>query len=133
MKQQISQDTSIELLCFNDLCRSFVVVEKKVIFKKALKVEGLSNKAIKPPEYITDRSPLFSFWQRRYTFFSNFDDGIQLDEESWYSVTPEDISTHIAQLLTPFSRVIDLCCGCGGNTLRVHSLVCSKRTKGCGN
>lgn len=30
----------------------------------------------------------FKYWAQRYRYFSRFDDGIALDAESWYSVTP---------------------------------------------
>ena len=34
----------------------------------------------------------------RYRLFSKFDHGVQLDDESWYSVTPEAIAMHIARV-----------------------------------
>jgi hypothetical protein len=37
------------------------------------------------------------YWAQRKRFFSKFDDGIQLDKESWYSITPEAIADHIAK------------------------------------
>ncbi len=40
------------------------------------------------------------YWAQRKRFFSKFDDGIQLDKESWYSVTPEAIANHIAKRMT---------------------------------
>jgi hypothetical protein len=36
------------------------------------------------------------YWAQRFKLFSKFDQGIQLDTESWYSVTPELIAQHIA-------------------------------------
>lgn len=38
------------------------------------------------------------YWAQRYRLFSRFDEGIQLDRESWYSVTPEKIAEHIASV-----------------------------------
>jgi hypothetical protein len=32
------------------------------------------------------------FWLQRYYYFSKFDKGIMMDNESWYSVTPEEIA-----------------------------------------
>jgi trimethylguanosine synthase len=68
------------------------------------------------------------FWAQRRRLFTRFDDGIQLDKESWYSVTPESIATHIARhLLTSVTAtatstksvvVLDLFCGCGGNAIQ---------------
>ena len=37
------------------------------------------------------------YWAQRKRFFSKFDNGIQLDKESWYSVTPEAIADHISK------------------------------------
>lgn len=37
------------------------------------------------------------YWDQRYRLFSRFDRGVRMDNESWYSVTPESISQHIAQ------------------------------------
>jgi trimethylguanosine synthase len=37
------------------------------------------------------------YWAQRRRLFTKFDDGIQLDKESWYSVTPEVIANHIAK------------------------------------
>ena len=35
---------------------------------------------------------LWKYWLQRYTLFSRFDEGVALDEEGWYSVTPEAIA-----------------------------------------
>jgi trimethylguanosine synthase len=65
---------------------------------------------------------LDKYWNQRRRLFSRFDKGIQLDEEGWYSVTPEQVVDHVA------SRLVDLCqgsnivaldafCGGGGNAI----------------
>jgi hypothetical protein len=36
------------------------------------------------------------FYKQRYYLFSKYDRGVKIDEESWYSVTPEIIAKHIA-------------------------------------
>ncbi|KAJ2063003.1 Trimethylguanosine synthase [Coemansia sp. S146] len=45
---------------------------------------------------------LEKYWRQRYNFFWRFDEGIAIDEEGWYSVTPEaiaeDTAKRIAQL-----------------------------------
>lgn len=64
---------------------------------------------------------LQKYWTQRYRLFSRFDEGIRLDEESWYSVTPERIAQHIAKrCLSPpnTSVIIDGFCGAGGNTIQ---------------
>ena len=39
---------------------------------------------------------LWKYWLQRYTLFSRFDEGVALDEEGWYSVTPEAIARHVS-------------------------------------
>ncbi|RCK66919.1 Trimethylguanosine synthase [Candida viswanathii] len=66
------------------------------------------------------------FWKRRYQLFSKFDDGIYLNSELWYSVTPEDIAQYTAELfrrlLPDATSCADLCCGGGGNTIQFAKL-----------
>lgn len=40
---------------------------------------------------------LHKYWLQRYSIFSRYDDGIVIDEEGWYSATPEVISWHHAK------------------------------------
>lgn len=70
------------------------------------------------PLEIAANPKLRKFWQRRYTLFSKFDEGIWLDEESWFSVTPELIAKNTAQRLRS-DVVIDAFCGAGGNTIQL--------------
>ncbi|XP_058810912.1 uncharacterized protein LOC131675785 [Phymastichus coffea] len=60
---------------------------------------------------------LKKYWVKRYRLFSKFDDGIKLDYESWFSVTPEKIAIHIAAKCKS-DIVIDAFCGAGGNTIQ---------------
>lgn len=46
-----------------------------------------------------------------------FDEGIKLDKESWFSVTPENVAWHIANKCR-FDVVLDAFCGAGGNTIQ---------------
>ncbi|XP_064486506.1 trimethylguanosine synthase-like [Ornithodoros turicata] len=69
------------------------------------------------PDYIKERPQLQKYWAQRYRLFSKFDRGIQLDEESWFSVTPEQIAKHIARRCKG-DIVIDAFCGAGGNTIQ---------------
>lgn len=60
------------------------------------------------------------FWSQRRRLFTRFDEGIQLDKESWYSVTPEAIANHISAYLVGNREdaiVLDAFCGCGGNAI----------------
>jgi trimethylguanosine synthase len=65
---------------------------------------------------------LDKYWNQRRRLFSRFDKGIQLDEEGWYSVTPEQIADHVASRLVDLCQgsnivVLDAFCGCGGNAI----------------
>jgi len=75
------------------------------------------------------------YWKQRRRLFSRFDQGIQLDQEGWFSVTPEPIALHVAartvDLVLEQQRargcpaaaaagrmtVLDAFGGCGGNAL----------------
>lgn len=69
-----------------------------------------------PEEIASDRT-MVKYWAQRYKLFSKFDDGIKLDKESWYSVTPEKIAEHIAERCR-CELIIDAFCGCGGNAIQ---------------
>lgn len=75
---------------------------------------------------------LHKYYQQRYDYFSLFDEGIQIDEEGWYSVTPEIIADHIAKEAHAIAItnktgneakdgktiILDAFCGVGGNTIQ---------------
>ncbi|CAL9216814.1 unnamed protein product [Arabidopsis halleri] len=63
------------------------------------------------------------YWIQRYDLFSRYDQGIELDEEGWYSVTPEEIAIKQAQRCRG-KVVIDCFSGVGGNTIQ-FAKVCS--------
>jgi trimethylguanosine synthase len=73
------------------------------------------------------------FWSQRRRLFTLYDQGIQLDKESWYSVTPEAIANHISAYLVGNREnaiIVDPFSGCGGNAIafarmeRVKLVVC---------
>ncbi|CAN0873009.1 Trimethylguanosine synthase [Linum grandiflorum] len=57
------------------------------------------------------------YWCQRYFLFSRFDEGIRMDEEGWFSVTPELIAWHHA-LQCVDDIVIDCFTGVGGNAIQ---------------
>ncbi|KAM5137170.1 trimethylguanosine synthase isoform 2-T4 [Callospermophilus lateralis] len=88
--------------------------KKKKSKNKNRKVNGL------PPE-IAAVPELAKYWAQRYRLFSRFDDGIKLDREGWFSVTPEKIAEHIAgRVSQSFTSdiIVDAFCGVGGNTIQ---------------
>ncbi|XP_026325186.1 trimethylguanosine synthase [Hyposmocoma kahamanoa] len=69
-----------------------------------------------PPELAGDPK-MRKYWRRRHSLFHRFDEGIKLDKESWFSVTPENVAWHIANKCG-FDVVLDAFCGAGGNTIQ---------------
>lgn len=76
---------------------------------------------VNKPIYLHDK-----YWDQRYRIFNKYDDGIELDEESWYSITYENVANHITDRcldianqnnLGPMTNVIDAFSGCGGMTI----------------
>jgi trimethylguanosine synthase len=53
---------------------------------------------------------------QRTRYFSRYDEGCLLDEEGWYSVTPEAIAAQIAERCR-CDVVLDAFCGIGGNAI----------------
>ncbi|OAP11914.1 hypothetical protein AXX17_AT1G31040 [Arabidopsis thaliana] len=69
------------------------------------------------------RHKITKYWIQRYDLFSRYDQGIEMDEEGWYSVTPEEIAIKQAQRYRG-KVVIDCFSGVGGNTIQ-FAKVCS--------
>ncbi|KAL1207752.1 hypothetical protein V5N11_000485 [Cardamine amara subsp. amara] len=63
---------------------------------------------------------LGKYWCQRYLLFSRFDEGIKMDEEGWFSVTPELIAKHHAARCNE-GVVIDCFTGVGGNAIQFAS------------
>jgi len=89
------------------------IVGKKVIKSSSPPPLKLCNK--KDP--CGDSPRISKYWAQRYRLFSKYDEGIQMDEESWYSVTPEKIAKHIAEVCR-CGLVVDAFCGVGGNAIQ---------------
>ncbi|KAI8808912.1 RNA cap guanine-N2 methyltransferase-domain-containing protein [Cladochytrium replicatum] len=60
---------------------------------------------------------LAKYWHQRFSLFSKFDEGIRIDEEGWYSVTPEKIAAHISERCK-CDVIVDAFCGVGGNAIQ---------------
>lgn len=54
-------------------------------------VKGSAQPNPHPPSVCHDK-----YWAQRRRLFKRFDEGIQLDPEGWYSVTPEVVADHVA-------------------------------------
>jgi len=75
---------------------------------------ALEREAITDPQQDPD---IAKYWAQRYRLFSRFDDGIKMDKEGWFSVTPERIAKHIAERCR-CDLIIDAFCGVGGNAIQ---------------
>ncbi|RKP39838.1 RNA cap guanine-N2 methyltransferase-domain-containing protein [Dimargaris cristalligena] len=67
---------------------------------------------------------LVKYWFQRYDLFSRFDEGVWIDEEGWYSVTPEAIAKDTAERCK-CDIIIDAFCGVGGNSIQ-FAKTCNK-------
>ncbi|KZS94862.1 S-adenosyl-L-methionine-dependent methyltransferase [Sistotremastrum niveocremeum HHB9708] len=59
---------------------------------------------------------LKKYFAQRYRYFSLYDQGCLLDEEGWYSVTPEALAQQIAERCR-CDTILDAFCGVGGNAI----------------
>lgn len=84
----------------------------------SISLSSFSSLSLQSSE-MTDSSPsaIEKYWNQRYRLFSKYDEGIELDEESWFSVTPEVIARHIAERCK-CSIIVDGFCGAGGNSIQ---------------
>ena len=62
--------------------------------------------------------PEIKFWNQRFYYYSKFDEGIKMDYESWYSVTPEDLAFYISKIAGKNAICIDPFAGSGGNVIQ---------------
>ena len=86
---------------------------------KGSKRNNLINQEVEKPI----EKDLRRFYEKRYYLFSKYDRGIKIDNEGWYSVTPEHIAKHTAGRVNEVfgennANVLDGFCGVGGNTIQ---------------
>ncbi|KAJ9071656.1 Trimethylguanosine synthase [Entomophthora muscae] len=60
---------------------------------------------------------LLKYWRNRYNLFSRYNEGCLIDEEGWFSVTPELVARQIATRMA-CDVIIDAFCGVGGNSIQ---------------
>jgi trimethylguanosine synthase len=70
----------------------------------------------KSPDICPLGPELQKYWDKRYDYFSRFDEGIQIDAEGLYSVTPEEVGTNQASLMQG-TVVLDGFAGVGGSAI----------------
>ncbi|XP_042009299.1 trimethylguanosine synthase-like [Salvia splendens] len=80
------------------------------------KRKSVKEKKLKEKSNIT---PLVTkYWFQRYDLFSTYDVGVKLDEEGWFSVTPEEIAASQGRRFAGAGVVIDAFAGVGGNAIQ---------------
>ena len=114
----------------DDILNAFISIKRAKSAMKHMEVTGHSVENFRPlpngdcgdgicNPYDNNEVP-DKFWSQRRRLFKLFDKGIQLDKESWYSVTPEAIANHISSHLVNNCEdtiVLDPFVGCGGNAI----------------
>ncbi|XP_069543850.1 trimethylguanosine synthase [Brachyistius frenatus] len=90
--------------------------------KKRKKKKSKRGRQQQVPAEMAAEPDLAKYWAQRYRLFSRFDEGIRLDREGWFSVTPERIAEHIALRVkhscSDAQLVVDAFCGVGGNAIQ---------------
>lgn len=66
------------------------------------------------------KSQIAKYCAQRLRLFHKYDEGIMLDQVSWYSVTPEKIAAHTAERFAAINAkvVVDAFCGAAGNSIQ---------------
>lgn len=85
--------------------------------QQTTKKKKKNRKLKRMPKIILEDKSLRGYWCKRFSLFSRFEEGIQLDRESWFSVTPEKVAIHMAERLR-CDTLIDAFCGSGGNSIQ---------------
>lgn len=60
---------------------------------------------------------MVKYWKYRTSLFSRFHEGILMDKESWFSVTPEAVAYRLA-VECATDTILDAFCGAGGNAIQ---------------
>jgi trimethylguanosine synthase len=121
---------SKDIIIKDDISNAFISIKRAKSAMKHMEVTGNSVENFRPlpngdcgdgicNPYDNNEVP-DKFWSQRRRLFKLFDEGIQLDKESWYSVTPEVIANHISSHLVNKCEdtiVLDPFVGCGGNAI----------------
>ncbi|XP_011334640.1 trimethylguanosine synthase isoform X1 [Ooceraea biroi] len=109
-KNSYGQDTSSS---DDENCKGIIKETQKKKKRKSFK----KYKEHSYPKEIEENKNLIKYYNKRYFLFSRYNEGIQLDSESWFSVTPEKIARHIAEVCS-CNTIIDAFCGAGGNAIQ---------------
>lgn len=106
----------------SDITRTERIVDMKKNRSKS-KAKNLNKLTEVPAEIMNEKKTLMKYWAQRFRLFSRFDEGVKMDRESWFSVTPERIAEHIAERCR-CDVIVDGFCGVGGNAIQ-FAFTCS--------
>ncbi|XP_022215857.2 trimethylguanosine synthase [Drosophila obscura] len=113
-------DSDLDIMTSDEEAEPLHGVRRGFIKKNKPKKKKKPNKKLvaQMPEFMLEnKGKLFKYWLKRFSLFSRFDQGIRLDRESWFSVTPEKIAKQTARRLA-CDVILDAFCGCGGNAIQ---------------
>ncbi|KAI3522157.1 hypothetical protein L1887_11637 [Cichorium endivia] len=92
--------------------------KRKKKMKKTKAHRQIENTEVEFEFSMEEISPIISkYWCQRYLLFSKYDDGIKMDQEGWFSATPECIARHHA-FRCRNGIIVDCFTGVGGNAIR---------------
>ncbi len=97
---------------------------QKCLCEQRYKNEGYWSMQPNPhdPTVVHDK-----YWAQKRRLFKKFDEGIQLDGEGWYSVTPEVVADHVA---SRFADAFDQLMSCQDGNTTVRGSPCTNRRRG---
>ncbi|XP_043712489.1 uncharacterized protein LOC122661215 [Telopea speciosissima] len=102
----------------DSLCGSIASKKKKKVRRSRSRRNILSDDYEELPFHgIEQPTDILKYWCQRYFLFSRFDEGIKMDKEGWFSVTPETIAQHHASRCGS-GVIIDCFTGVGGNAIQ---------------
>ena len=95
---------------------------KRALARQFEALETASSSADAPPSAPPSWDPrqeaaMEKYWVQRLMLFSRFSDGVRMDREGWFSVTPEVLAAHIAERCR-CDVVVDAFAGVGGNAIQ---------------
>ncbi|XP_062110587.1 uncharacterized protein LOC133822323 isoform X2 [Humulus lupulus] len=95
------------------------MAKRKKKVRRTRNQKKISNeiKELKLQELVEFSDDIGKYWLQRYLLFSKYDDGIKMDVEGWFSVTPEPIARHQA-FRCGNGVIIDCFTGVGGNSIQ---------------
>ncbi|KAM1312823.1 hypothetical protein ACFX2F_016932 [Malus domestica] len=127
---EVSEDSNMysgnEVLATNQLeIQLDPAVQKRKKKVRRKKIQGKlsnENKELLFEELFKEFSAdMGKYWCQRYLLFSKYDDGIKMDEEGWFSVTPELLARHHAERCGS-DVIIDCFTGVGGNSIQLAQI-----------